>query len=269
MRFRLTLVALVVLASASASGQPSPRVRDQAVRPEDRLLIAVFHLGPEIKQLAKEEFDKLLAACGTHLPRCFEKHFTSARRQIAVLRARPDPASPPVGFVHALLRLSDEHALEIGLDLELADKRGEFLTWMRTVGDWFYGIYVSGVRVDGDWLQLMEAPLPAAAWVTKASPSLEIDVLPIEGELLGFKPLPASFPDGRRRQIPLGGYLVQRVRDGVVEFRAEVPSVRPCDGRESAKEPPKAVPPTLRTPAAELFDPDGTPRFLYMYQKGC
>jgi hypothetical protein len=173
MRFSRTLAALVVAVSASAGAQPASRPRTPGVPPEERLFIAVLHPGQEIKRLAKEEFDKLLAACGTHLPRCFEKHFTPARRQIAVLRARPDPASPPLGFVYALLKLSDEHALEIGLDLELADERGEFLTWMRTVGDWFYGIYVSGVRVDGDWLQLMGAPLPAAAWVTKASPSLE------------------------------------------------------------------------------------------------
>jgi hypothetical protein len=52
--------------------------------------------------------------------------------------------------------------------------------------------------------------------------------------------------------------------DGI-EFRAEIPSDFACG--DTVPEVP--LPPTLRAPASEFFDPDGTARFETKYTKGC
>jgi hypothetical protein len=62
----------------------------------------------------------------------------------------------------------------------------------------------------------------------------------------------ATGPDGRKRRIVDGSYLVTSVsKTGVVHFRAEIPSDFPCG--EPVTDPVR-LPPTFRAGAAEFFN---------------
>ena len=269
-RALLSWLAFAVFVCASTAATPRQGIARSTAPPgpADRLFIAVFRLGSELDKLAQEETNRLLGVCKNYGSVCFSQHFSAIRRSVAVLHASASSASPVMGYVHAVLKVSGEQfgGLTIGLDVELAAKPGQFETWMSTVGDWFYGTYVAGVRPHGNWLQLVGPPFPAQAWVSTEGPSFEALVLPIAGEVLGLQSIRATFPNGARRRIADGAYLIQRSSQTVVEFRAEVPSDMSCDEPVTS---PAVMPPTLRAAPAEFFNGDGSARFSYVYQKGC
>jgi hypothetical protein len=238
------------------------------VAPGERLFIAVFSFGEDLHQLVNAESDRLIGVCRYASLACFSKHFSPIRRSVAVLRSGPSETSSAIGAVHALVKLSGEEygGLAIGLDVELLAETGRFRSWLENIGDWGYGIYVSGVRPRGTWVQLFGAPFPAETWLSSESPSFAAHVEPITGSILSLQSVRATFPDGSRRRIPDGAYLITRSTRSAVAFRAEVPSDMACGEPIS---PPRRMPPILRTIPDELFDVDGSPRFAVVYQKGC
>ena len=236
--------------------------------PADRLFIAVVHLGADADELYEKEYDRLLGICKRYTSACFSENFSSARRLIAELHSAPNSASPVVGSVHAVLRMSGEPDVDlaIGFDVERTSNPGQFAVWLNTVGDWSYGIYVCGVRPRGGWVQLVGAPFPSQAWLSTRSTSLSALVQPIAGEILRLQSVRATLPNGVRGRIPDGPYLIVRSSQATIEFRAEVPSDMPCG---DSIRPPKVMPPILRTTPAEFFNQDGSPRFSFVYARGC
>ena len=236
--------------------------------PAARLFIAVFSVGAGADELYQKEYDRLLGICKRYTSACFSQNFSSARRLIAELHSAPNSASAVVGSVHAVLRMRGEQdlGLTIGLDVERTANPGQFAAWIDTVGDWGYGIYVCGVRPRGDWVQLVGAPFPSQAWLPTSSTSLSALVQPIGGEILRLQSVRATLPNGVRGRIPDGQYLIVRSSQTTIEFRAEVPSDMPCG---DSIRPPKMMPPTLRTTPTEFFNQDGSPRFAFVYTRGC
>ena len=91
-------------------------------------------------------------------------------------------------------------------------------------------------------------------------------VSPVLGEIVRLTPLQATSPNGTRRTIEKGEYLITRVANGTVEFRAEVEADMACG---ADIKPPQVMPPTLRTEASEFFNADGTARFSIVSGRGC
>ena len=235
--------------------------------PHERLFVALFGFGSELSSLYKDESERLLALCKVYESACFSQHFSEVRRRIAVLYTTPDDKRQIAGYVQAVLKVSDEQyaGLQVGLDIELSQNPGRPLPWVSVV-DLGYSLHISGVRPRGDWLQLLNTPFPGGVWISAESPEFQALVMPITDEILNIASVVAVFPNGNRRRIPDGSFVIKRVSGTVVEFRAEVPSDFACE--EPAK-PPRVMPPTLRVQAAELFNADGSPRFSVKYQKGC
>ena len=260
-------VLFVCLAAATPLSQ-SPTGSNTTPEPADRLFLASFALGDEFDQLYRSETERLLALCTYYGSPCFSQHFTAKRLMVSRVHFSPEPSSRVVAYIYALLKVSGEQygGLTAGLQVELADAPGQFHTWMESVGDWSYGIYVSGVRPRRNWVQMFGSPFPPQAWISTEVKSFEAHVRPIADEILGLESVRAVFPDGRMRLVPTGTYVIKRSSRIQVEFRAEVPSDMACDEPVA---PPPVKPPTLRARPAEFFNKDGSPRFSVVYQKGC
>jgi hypothetical protein len=206
----LGLASVALLCASVAILAQAASVGPQAAA--ERLFVAVFSLGSDVDEMVRVEHDRLLAICKSYSASCFSQHFPGKRQSVAVVHSSPSAASPVVAYVHAVLRPGNKHygPFIIGLDVELASARGEFKPWMDTVGDWHYGIHVSGVRPRGKWVQLIQAPFPSQAWLSAESSSFAAYVQPIAGEILALQSVRATFPDGSRRRIPDGNYVIMR-----------------------------------------------------------
>ncbi len=262
--------ALIVLLGMTMRGtlSPSPESPGPAAAHAGRLFIAVFYLDGEIDALYQAETNRLLQICNAYGSACFSGHFSPVRRPVARLYSLPDSTGPVVGNIHAVLKLSGQEygGLTIGLDVATPTAGERSATWMATVGDWGYGIYVSGVRPRGSWVQLFGTPFPHQPWLSLSEPAFSGEVLSIDGEILRLRSVTATSPNGEITLVRDGQYLITSVSDEVVEFRIELAADMACG---ETVEPPQQAPPMLRAAPAEFFDADGTPRFSFVYQKGC
>src|SRR5687767_10875659 len=261
------LLPVALLAGAGSYDQARGRGLDTS-GPADRLFIAVFQLDDELDTLYQTEEKRVLAACKGSGAECVSKNLSPVRRQVGVLRSSPIATAPVIGNIHAVLKASGDpkKGLSFGLDVEWADRPGQFESWISNVGDYADGIHVAGVRSRGKWVQLSGRPFPTPAWLSIEGPTSTADVLTLEGEILRLEPLNARKPDRTTGPTTPGKFLILAVKGSEVEFREEVPSDFSC-GKPVAT--PKVMPPTLRAPAAEFFNPDGSPRFAPAYTKGC
>jgi hypothetical protein len=201
---------------------------------------------------------------------CRAKHISPARYRIAVLHSAPNESSPVVASVYEERRIDSSNQLAFTWTVELASHRGERLPWPDAIGAFDYGLHLAGVQRRGGWVRLLSS-IPTDGWMritsVGAEPPVYIWVSPLEGQIVDLSPLMASWPDGRRRQIEGGSYLIQSVSGaGSIEFRAEIPSDYNCG--QSVTDP-VPLPPALKARAAEFFDENGTPRFFTAYTKGC
>lgn len=235
---------------------------------QQRLFIASFSLGSGLDARYQQEEKRLQAVCKGRDPACFAKHFSAVRQRVATLRSQPRASAQVVGHLVAVLKVSDEEfgGLAIGIEVETSSDPARIGTWLKDVGDWGYGIHVSGVRPQGEWLQLTQVPFVGAAWLSATQPDLTAEVVPITNQILELQPLAATFPNGGKGAVTAGSYLVTRISEGRVEFRSEVATDFSCG---EAVEPPRVMPPLLRAVPAEFFNADGTPRFVLKYQRGC
>ena len=127
---------------------------------------------------------RLQQLCDTGNHDCLSKNFKPISRRVATVYGAPDPSSPVIGYINAVLKLHPGYILTVGLDFEEAREGGNRLTWMETVGDWCYAIRVPGVRVHGDWIQPVGYPFPAEGWLFTNTPSFRPFVEPIVGGIL-------------------------------------------------------------------------------------
>ena len=209
-------------------------------------------------------------ACLFHEYDCLVRNFKPSSVVVAAVHEGPSDASRSIGQIVATFKISEQRfekwgSLTIGLDF-IADGSGQPMTWMSDTGDWGYGILVHGVRTRGDWIQLLTKPFPGNAWVWRKTTTFSANVDSIEGNILGLEPLQATMR-GRKTQTTVAGtYTILKVRNGLVEFREEIPSDMPCG--DEVKQP-SVMPPILRAPAEQFFSADGTPKFATVYTKGC
>jgi hypothetical protein len=262
------LMFLLSGATQGCAGAPGREPLTAMPNPAERLFVAVFSLPEELDELYQTENQRLLSLCTVYRSACFSEHFAGVRRPVAVLRSSPDPAGPVVGQIVAHLKVSDQEfgGLDIDLEVEHADAPGRFHRWPNPIGDWGYGIYMSGVRPQPGWVQLFGAAFPPHAWLSVEGQELSGHVLTLPGQILHIRPLRATFPDGVVRLVEEGSYLVTEVTGDAVVFRSEIAADMPCG---EPVEPVETMPPLLRSAPAELFEPDGRPRFTVEYRRGC
>jgi hypothetical protein len=151
---RTTLIRaawVIVLALGWVAGRAQGRPEPQFV-----LERVVSTRSPDLVELRGQQTERLVSVCNGHDRACFLQHFSDTRRQIAVLHASSDSSSPPVAYLHAVLKVAGEGyaGLTFGLELELATSREQFVSWFDEI-DWQYATFVHGVRTRGDWLQLL------------------------------------------------------------------------------------------------------------------
>lgn len=277
---RTILFSVIVLASLTTAGCQTNRSNHadtattlRSVPLGDRLYVASLSL-TKLDQIYAAEAQRLERVCPS--PRlsedtCRSRNVSPQRHRVATLYSRPEMSSPPAVYINARLYFRPKYGLLMALDLEFADRPGEFVPWIPYTGDFGYSIHIDGrVRVDTDWVQFVDPIIRVPAWVPKESqdPTAELytNVDSIAGHILHLESLEAISPSGAREVIAPGDFLVTRIAEEVVEFRLEVESDHAC----GADIPPPAVmPPALRATPGEFFDADGTPRFTTKYTKGC
>jgi len=231
-----------------------------------RLNIASFHFDAEIDTIYAGEMKRLQQLCDTSSYECLSKNFTRISRRVATVHGAPNDSSHVVGYVDAVFKVHDSYILTIGLEFEEAAGARRRFTWLESVGDWHYGIDEPGVRVHGDWIQLVRYPFPAESWLFTNTSSFQASVEPIVDDILALPSLSATLPNGVKHSIEPVAYFIESVANGEVVFRAEVATDMACG--EDVK-PPPAMPPSLRADAKDFFDTDGRALFSRIYQKGC
>jgi hypothetical protein len=274
---RTTLFSVILLACLTAGCQTTGVTRSntaatvRTVAPADRLYVASLSL-IKLDQISAAESQRLERVCPPPRPSedtCRPRNVSSQRHRVATLYSRPEMSSPPAAFINARFHFRPGHDFQLALDLEFVDRPGEFVPWIPDAGDWGYSIHIDGrIRVEGDWVQFIDPVFRMSAWMRKEAPHAELylHVDSIAGEILHLKALEATNPNGVREVIEPGDFLITRVSQDAVEFRAEVASDYAC-GDDIP--PPAVLPPVLRARPGEFFTPDGTPRFTTKYAKGC
>jgi hypothetical protein len=256
------LVALGLFASAQSDAQTPPV--PNAPTFEDRLRVGLISwhtndpLGAFVARLCGDR--------AADLDACFAKIDGVRRIRLATLYASPDASSAPVAYLHLATRRFTWGA-NIGVDVERIGASGHFVEWLLSTGDWFYGTYVDGqFRSHGDWIQLLGPAFPSEAWLPRRGQSFEMLVEDMTGGIFHLDSIRAVGADGAVATTAGGDYLITRIHEGVVEFRAEIATDFNCG---EPVEAPRVLPPLLRAPAHEFFSSDGAPRFSTKYQKGC
>ena len=256
-RKAIALVALAITAGTVLFAQGRPDLAPIAQVPVEERLWTV-NLSSDRKTPA-EEFEQLKKACGSASTRawreCTNRFVEAGRRRIATLHASADPASPIVGSLFEGLRLAGSQ-LEFEWTLERATEPDRRFAWADSPAAFDYGIAIAGAQRRGDWVRLLSS-IPVDGWLAttpegSSTPrSIAVDVEPLEGQVV---------------EMSGDSYRILRIATGTVEYRREIPSDFACGQSVTNPVPP---PPTIRTPIAALFNPEGTPRFRQKYTRGC
>ena len=202
---------------------------------------------------------------------CRSKNLRSDPHQIATVHAAPSDGSAVVAAIFEERIIFDAGELLAKLTVQPAAKPGVRLPWPESRLAYDYGLHLAGVQHRSGWVRLLSS-IPVDGWlqITPEEPTgplpIYVWVSPLESQVVELRPLTATWPDGTRRQLEAGSYVILKAGADVIEFRAEIPSDFECGNPVTD---PVPVPPTLRAPASELFDSDGTPRFATKYTRGC
>src|SRR3954469_14374488 len=193
MRIKHELPLVIALAIAS-TGQSAPSLRD-------RLTVAAMAVSQSIDGAFRAEDERLSALCNGR-PGCKAANLRPQQIKLASLVDRPG-GTRTTATIYAVSRIRSGESggytfeeLAIALQVERTDRPGRIATWMDDVGDWSYGIWVSGVPARGEWVQLTGPPFPPNAWMPLHGESMDVlDVSPLQGEIVGLDPLRARWPN--------------------------------------------------------------------------
>lgn len=250
-----------------------------AVPVSERLSLVHLYAG-SFNPFAKE-YARLEKACGdpgqqwgqhaaAYLA-CVVKHAPKARYRVATLHAAPSASSPVVASIYEELQPDLEGRLTV-TNLDRVSHPGERLPWPDAafIGD--YGLPIAGAQRRGEWVRLLSS-IPVDGWLPVTPEDREVPGLAIQIHthplihiVVEMSSVKAQGPDGRIREIKQGSFLIQRIDGAFIEFRDEIESDANCG--EPVTDP-SPLPPTLRAPITELFNPDGSARFHEKYTKGC
>jgi hypothetical protein len=263
-------LSFVLLASLALAA------RAEHVDPTERFWILGISLAGELGVRYEREAERLQDLCQTwprypqdEEPRrlCMEKYLDRTTDRIVTVRDAPDANGAVVGVVYGVMR-ADAWNIQYELEFAPAEDLSRRRVWIASPGEWLHGVDQPGVRVRGDWVQLIGPPFPPSSWIDRRESKLPLDVSGLE--IVTLPALTAAFPDGTQHAIAPGNYRVERIADGVVTFRAEIPSDMPCNGPdEPPPAPPSPMPETLRAPAANFFGADGAALFRDAWPGGC
>lgn len=270
------MICMVIAGASGCATGMAPATRGGARLPmaKDRLFIAIL-VPARIDRMYQAELDRLTRLCLGKPLGCQSQQFLSHREQVGLLRERPTSDARVTGTIYASLRMrrgqysdpsyGDFETLAVALEVEAPRHPGVYREWIPDVGDWGYGVYISGVLVRNGWVSFVNSSI-VEGWLSPDQGALTVDVTPLKGEIVHLSPLLASWPAGVERAIEPGQYLITNVIGDRIEFRQEIESDFAC-GKEV--EPPATMPPTLHTTADHLFNLDGSARFDVVYTKGC
>jgi hypothetical protein len=266
-------LAAVGCATARLGAPPSPSL-PQSVLLTERFYVVALSLR-NLDPIYVRESERLARICPPSTPEyseCMRRNVASSRERVAPLYSAPRAGSSVSAHMSAFPTINaDDGSLRIGMDLELADRPGEFIPWIPDVGDWGYGIHIDGdARVQGGWVQLLHPALRNPAWVLREpvepTADLYVHVDSIAGHILHLERLKATDRDGDIVTVEPGDFLITHIWNDAIEFRLEVESDFAC-GDEVIE--PAVLPPVFRAHPAEFFNADGRPRFSTKYTKGC
>ncbi len=274
----VVFIAIGVLAYGGCASVVARPATQGTIVPDaaQRLHVAVLVLtSGSVDELYQTELTRLDALCGGKPVGCRSASFKGRRLAIGILRDEPKNDARVAGTIYASLRVrrgtfepagwGQFETLAVALEVESRTQPGRFHEWISDVGDWSYGVHVEGVGVRGQWVHVVH-PIGARGWLSPEGPVLQATAESIQGQIVRLAGVTVQWPDGSRRTAETGNYLIEAVRGRDIEFRAEVESDFACG---DPVEPPKVLPPTLRSTAADFFSPDGSSRFAVVYTKGC
>ena len=203
------------------------------------------------------------------------KFIKPARYPIAQVHAAPSEGSPVVATLFEDRTVGPSNLPHMVWTLETAEQPGQRLPWPGYGEAFDYGLHIPGAHRTGEWIRLLTS-IPVDGWLRIPSDRepapIQVHVSGLQNEVVNLLNLSSSLraigPDGNLREIAEGPYFVKRVSTtGMIEFRKEIPSDFGCSVHPVID--PVPLPPTLHAPAAEFFNPDGTPRFSTKYWRGC
>lgn len=254
-------IGTTIVARIDDSNQTSTASMDL----EGRLNIASLYIdgldGPYNQEL--ERLDKLCPSQPDG-KECRERNLRSTAVKAGSVHLGPSATSRVLGDLYAVMVVHPSYGVGYRLDFRPSERQEETVVWLDSIGDWGYGIEIAGVRIEGQWIQLIGGALPATSWIdgTQFGASAES----IEGSLITVPAIPATTPDGTRVGLEPGSYVVERVRGTEVTIRQEVPTDFPCGEEVKA---PSVMPPSMRVAASALFAQSGKALFSSTYGKGC
>src|SRR5688572_16494659 len=194
---------------------------------------------------------------------CQAKNLRSAQYRIASLHAAPTASSSVVASIFEERRVNAIGEPEFVWTVERTSNPGVPVVWPDAEFAFDYGLHVAGVQRRGNWVRLLTS-IPVDGWLRITTlPEIPDDapvyvyIQPLTTQIVNLSPLTAQWPDGRKGTVQEGAFLIQQVVDRTIEFREEIPSDFACGEQVTD---PVPLPPTLRAPASEFFNPDGTPR---------
>ena len=260
----MAIGAVTAVAIVRAEGAPqSQRSEAEFV---DRLNIAALYIdgldGPYNAELAR--LDGVCRAVFQDPQSCRERNLRATSVKAASVHSAPSADSPIIGDLYAVLSFHPQNQTGYRLEFRSRGSGARPAVWLESIGDWGYGIEIPGVRLKGQWMQLIDAALPATSWVDGSG--LGALAGSIEGSLITLPSIRAVWANGAKKSIAPGSYLVQRIRGSEVTVRAEVETDFPCGEEVKA---PAVMPASVRINARDLFTPGGTALFAETYGRGC
>lgn len=205
---------------------------------------------------------------------CALQQQKAAHRQVASIHTAPSAQSQVVATVYEgwqFWEYGEDGVPSAAWFIERLEQPNEFQFWPESWFAYDYGLDLGGVQKVGDWMRLTTAT-PVDGWlqVTSSNPPdrapYYLYMSPLEGQVVYLADVVAARPDGRREAIKRDSYLITKIVNNVVQFRAEIPSDFACG---APVVDPVPLPPILQAPIAELFDPMGVARFSTAHSKGC
>lgn len=247
MKATVYLVLLVGLAAAP-------------IRAQTPQFVGVW-LGGPLDSLYNAEYARVQEACRGAGEACYAQELDTTAVRLAPVWAIPR-ASQPAGWLVARLRPRGAFPYAT---LLFAGPDGTQVPLIEDLGDWGYGMTLDLVEARDGWLRPWILQATAAPWISpEGGPGFGILEGPfgLEGRLWR-RVAAAAISDG----LPDGVFMVLAVSDGVVRYRAELPSDMDC-GEPLPGTPVPAVSPR-EVPLTRLLDALGRPLVELAYPRGC
>lgn len=265
MTLRLAWTIAAILFASPCGVRPAA----VAAQAQDDILFAALNFPIEIDMWHNHEYRRVSGICGANHD-CFARTFTRKEWVLNPVHSLPDSTTTPFGALIAVAKVSADGGLPIGIDYH--PRNGARTTWLPTVGSWDYGINLYVVEQRDKWVKISAGPFTTPVWIELNVRGLDGSARSVVGGLFRFEDgiEAVDMLTDRRGTLPANrNYVIERISEGRVIAREEVPADMPCGGPEQEKLIPTTKTPRYRIAIDRVFDAQGHALLSPAYPRGC